>query len=103
MSYSNGDYVVVRGQGLVKVHHVDRDGTVVVQLSVDDSDVVEVPAAETDKRLRACVDKATAEKLVAIVSKKDGKPDPRPGASSTSRSRKRCARATRSRSPSGCS
>jgi len=78
MSYSSGDYVVARGQGLVKVHHVDRDGTVVVQLSVDDSDVQEIPPAETDKRLRACIDKAAAEKLVALISKKDVKPDARP-------------------------
>lgn len=78
MSYSNGDYVVCRGQGLVKVQRVERDGTVVVQLSVDDSDVLEIPADETDKRLRACVDKAAAEKLIALVGKKDGKPDPRP-------------------------
>src|SRR6185436_5968431 len=78
MSYSNGDYVVCRGQGLVKVQRVERDGTVVVQLSVDDSDVLEVPANEADKRLRACVDKGAAEKLAALIGKKDGKPDPRP-------------------------
>lgn len=78
MGYSNGDYVVCRGQGLTKVQRVEREGTVVVQLSVDDSDVLEVPPDEIDKRLRACVDKATAEKLVALVTKKDGKPDARP-------------------------
>ncbi|MBL8953014.1 MAG: hypothetical protein JNK82_19710 [Myxococcaceae bacterium] len=78
MSYSNGDYVVCRGQGLVKVQRVERDGTVVVQLSVDDSDVLEVPPHETDKRLRACVDRAAAEKLATLIGKKDGKPDARP-------------------------
>jgi hypothetical protein len=55
MSSSNGDVVMCR----------ERDGTVVVRLSVDDSDVLDNPADETDKRLRACVDKAAAEKLVA--------------------------------------
>src|SRR5437868_214641 len=78
MSYSNGDHVVCRGQGLAKVQRVERDGTVFLQLSVGDSDVVEVPAADADKRLRACVDKGAAEKLVALLGKKDGKPDPRP-------------------------
>jgi RNA polymerase-interacting CarD/CdnL/TRCF family regulator len=78
MGFANGEYVVCRGQGLVKVQRVERDGTVALQLSVDDSDVLEVPADETDKRLRACIDKAAAEKLAALVSKRDGKPDARP-------------------------
>src|SRR4051794_38453177 len=78
MSYASGDFVVCRGQGLGKVQQVGRDGTVVLQLTLDDGEVVEVPPAETDKRLRACVDKATAEKLAALIGKKDGKPDARP-------------------------
>jgi RNA polymerase-interacting CarD/CdnL/TRCF family regulator len=78
MGYTNGDYVVCRGQGLARVQRVERDGTVVLQLSVDDADTLEVPTSEVDKRLRAAVDKAAADKLVALLTKRDGKPDARP-------------------------
>src|SRR5262245_20450492 len=78
MSYSSGDYVVCRGQGLVKVQRVEGNGTIVVQLSVDDADTLEIEAGEADKRLRAPLDKASCEKLVTLLSKKDGKADSRP-------------------------
>jgi hypothetical protein len=76
MGYSNGDFVVCRGTGLVKVQRLERDGSVTLQLAAEE--VLELSAEDADKRLRACVDKPTAEKLVALIGKKEGKPDARP-------------------------
>src|SRR5882724_472135 len=76
MNFAPGSYVVYRGQGLAKVQNAD-DEQIVLQLSVDDADTLEVPAGEADKRLRAPLDKSGAEKIMTLLGKKEGKPDAR--------------------------
>ena len=71
MGLARGDFVVCRGVGLAQVQKLERGGGVTLQPVAEDSEPLTVAAAEHDKRLRAPVDKAAAEKLVALLSKGD--------------------------------
>lgn len=77
MGYAKGDVVVVRGMGLGKVKRVGTDRSLELFFSDNESDVLELTADEVPKRVRPAVNRATAEKLLQVLSTKEGDPDRR--------------------------